>query len=271
MTAARELAQCKEQQDRRCGVKQNVSQMMSPGLESVELAIQHVPDGGEWLPVASAEMSEGPLHIIKSKTAGYSWIGIDVRTIVVIHELVVQRFAVCFLIQHSYRAIVGGPGFLVRVTHCGQPHSSEFAQGTHHMKDDACLARLAEVQVVPHHDVKKIVGRQGAILGRLDVVAGDKKLLPAIRSCEDRRLRIVGAVGEKLQGQKRMSCAAFSQVNLDGIRLPFSVGAYNHKIQSETPYHSFLRQTPADLGSFPGNQRSVTRIGREHAAEVALP
>ena len=67
--------------------------MMPPGLEPVELTFQHVRDGGEWLPVASAEMSKGPLRIIKSKTAGYSWIGIDVSTIVVIHELVIKVLA----------------------------------------------------------------------------------------------------------------------------------------------------------------------------------
>ena len=67
--------------------------MMSPGSEPVELTIQHVRDGGEWLPVAGAEMSEGPRHITKSKTASYSWIGIDVRTIIVVDELVVQRLA----------------------------------------------------------------------------------------------------------------------------------------------------------------------------------
>ena len=67
--------------------------MMPPGLEPVKLTIQHVRDDGERLPVASAEMSEGPLHIIKSKTAGYSWIGINERTIVVIHELVTKGLA----------------------------------------------------------------------------------------------------------------------------------------------------------------------------------
>ena len=67
--------------------------MMSPGPEPVQLTIQHVRDGSEWLPVASAEMSEGPCHITKSKTAGYSWIGVDVRTIIVVDELVVQRLA----------------------------------------------------------------------------------------------------------------------------------------------------------------------------------
>ena len=69
--------------------------MMPPGLKPVELTIQHVRDGGEWLPVASAKMGEGPLHIINSESAGYSWICIDVSTIIVIHELVVQRLAKC--------------------------------------------------------------------------------------------------------------------------------------------------------------------------------
>ena len=67
--------------------------MMSPGPEPVELTIQHVRDGGEWLPVAGAEMGEGPRHITRSKTAGYSRISIDVLAIVVVHELVVQRLA----------------------------------------------------------------------------------------------------------------------------------------------------------------------------------
>ena len=67
--------------------------MMPPRLEPIEPTIQHVRDGGERLPVARAEMSEGPSHIIKSKTADYSGIGIDVRTIVVVYELVMNGFS----------------------------------------------------------------------------------------------------------------------------------------------------------------------------------
>ena len=91
------------------------------------------------------------------------------------------------------------------------------------MKDHAGLARLTEVQVVPHHDIEKIVRSECAIHGRLDVVAGHKKLLLTIWGGEDPGLRIVGAVGKKLQGQKRMRGPAFSQVDLNGIRLPLSV------------------------------------------------
>src|SRR6266516_4337307 len=103
------------------------------------------------------------------------------------------------------------------------------------------------------------------------MVAGDKKLLPPIRRCEDRGVGIVSSIGKKLQGQKRMSSAAFSQINLDGIRLPFSIRAHHHKIQSETAYHAFLCETPAYLGGFLRDQCSVAGIGRKHATEIALP
>ena len=74
-------------------MKQNVSQMMSPGLESVELAIQHVRDRGKRMPVGRVNMGEGPLDIARGETADYSWIIVNVRTIVVVHEVVVQRLA----------------------------------------------------------------------------------------------------------------------------------------------------------------------------------
>ena len=67
------------------------------------------------------------------------------------------------------------------------------------MKNDACLARLAEVQIVPYHDVEKIVRSQRTIRRRLNVIAGDKELLPTVRRSENGRLRVVGAVGKKLQ------------------------------------------------------------------------
>jgi hypothetical protein len=45
------------------------------------------------------------------------------------------------------------------------------------------------VQVVPHDNVEKVVRRQCAVRWRLDVVAGDKELLPPIWGREDRRVR----------------------------------------------------------------------------------
>jgi hypothetical protein len=67
--------------------------MMSPRLESEELAVQHMRDRGKWVPVGRVNMGKGPLNIAWSETVDYSWIGVNVRTIVVVHELVVQRLA----------------------------------------------------------------------------------------------------------------------------------------------------------------------------------
>ena len=136
-----------------------------------------------------------------------------------------QRITIAarFLIKYSDCALVEGLGFVTRVTYCGQPCSSQFTESAHHVKHDACLTRLTEVQVVPHDNVEKVVRRQCAVRRRLDVVAGDKELLPPIWGREDRSFRVVLSVGKKLQGQKRMSGPAFSQVNLDGVRLPFPI------------------------------------------------
>src|SRR3954471_22303031 len=67
-----------------------------------------------------------------------------------------------------------------------------------------------------------------------------------------------------------MSGAAFSQVDLDRIRIPFSVRAHHDKIQREPAYHSFFRKPPANLRGFPGNQRCISGVGRENTAEITL-
>src|SRR5438128_3600525 len=108
----------------------------------------------------------------------------------------------------------------MRVADCGQACSSQFTKGAHHVEHDACLARLIEVQVVTDHNVEKIVWSKCAILRRLNMIAGDKELLLPIWGCEDPGVRVVCSVGKKLQGQKWMSGATFSQINFYGIRLP---------------------------------------------------
>src|SRR2546430_8056094 len=68
-----------------------------------------------------------------------------------------------------------------------------------------------------------------------------------------------------------MCGASLSQVNLDGIRLPFPIRTYDHKIQRETPDDSFFRKTSANLSSFAGDECGVPRVSREYAAKVTLP
>src|SRR5260370_20639876 len=127
------------------------------------------------------------------------------------------------------------------------------------------------MQVVPHDNVEKIVRSQSAITRRFNVIAGNKKLLLSIGSSKDRRLRIVCTVSEKLQSQKGMSCSAFSQIDLDGVRVPFSIRAHHDKIQSEASDNSFFCETLAHLCCFPRDQRIVASVGRECASQVTLP
>jgi hypothetical protein len=67
------------------------------------------------------------------------------------------------------------------------------------MKNDTGLACLIKVQIVSHYDVEKIVRSQCSIRRRLDVIAGNKKLLLPIGRGEDPRLRVVASVSKKLQ------------------------------------------------------------------------
>ena len=69
-----------------------------------------------------------------------------------------SRLAARFLIQHSNRTLVNGFRVLVRVPYSSQACSSQFAQRAHHVKHDACLACLIEMQAGTHHDVQRLQG-----------------------------------------------------------------------------------------------------------------
>jgi hypothetical protein len=103
------------------------------------------------------------------------------------------------LIKDSDRTIVQGFRVLVRIANSGHTCSSQLAQGAHHVKHDACLASLIEMQVVPHDNVEQVVRSKSPIARRLDVIAGYEEFLLTIRSREDASLRIVSSIGKKLQ------------------------------------------------------------------------
>src|SRR5439155_26902731 len=124
---------------------------------------------------------------------------------------------------------------------------------------------------MPHDNIEKIVRRQSSIKRRLNVITGNKKLLLSVRRREDRRLRIVCAVCKELERQKRMSGSAFSQIDLDGVRLPFSVRAHYDKIESKASDDSFFGKTIANLCCLTRNQRSIAAIGGQHTAHLASP
>src|SRR5215470_10673763 len=137
---------------------------------------------------------------------------------------------------------------------------------------DVRLSRLPEVQVVPLNYIERIIWCQGSITRRSNMITSNKELLPPIRRCEDGRLRVVSAVGEKLQSEKRMSGAAFSQIDLDGVGIPFPVLRPHHdKIQSEASDDSFFSETIAHLCCFPSDQGCIGGVCRKDAPQVALP
>ena len=78
------------------------------------------------------------------------------------------------------------------------------------MKDDALLARLVEVQSMPRGQVEQIVVRERAIQIRTQMIGRDETFRLAAWRNEYAAVRVVGAVRQKLQRQKRMRRPAFS-------------------------------------------------------------
>src|SRR5438876_8884456 len=74
-------------------MQQHVRQMMSPRLETVELTIQHVRNGGKRMPVISMHMGEGPLNPLEGETVRDPWIFVYVLIVVVVDKLVPNGLA----------------------------------------------------------------------------------------------------------------------------------------------------------------------------------
>ena len=133
------------------------------------------------------------------------------------------------------------------------------------------LARLVEVQAVARDDVEEVVVREPAQQRRLEVVGRDHVLLAPARRGEERRGRVVGAVGEELEREERMRGPALAQVELDRVRAPGSAAVpRDDEVDGEPPEHALARQPPADLLGLRADRAGVAEVGREAAAEVAL-
>ena len=72
-------------------------------------------------------------------------------------------FITCLLIKDSDRTIVQGFRVCVRITNGGHPCPSQLAQGAHHVKNHACLAELAKMQVMPHDNIEQVVRSKRSI------------------------------------------------------------------------------------------------------------
>ena len=67
--------------------------MMAGGIETVKLAIHHVRNPGERMPVAGMDMSERPHDSIPTEPVIYSRILEDVIAVVEIYEFVAERLS----------------------------------------------------------------------------------------------------------------------------------------------------------------------------------
>src|SRR5436189_1356189 len=74
-------------------MQQDVGHMMSPGLDSVKLTIQHVRNGGKRMPVVSMHMGEGPLYPFNGETVRNPRILVNVLIVVIVDELMPKGLA----------------------------------------------------------------------------------------------------------------------------------------------------------------------------------
>ena len=66
---------------------------MSARPQAKKLAIEHVTDGSERLPIADIRTREGPCEACNTKTAHYFRTLVNVGIVIVINEIVAQRLA----------------------------------------------------------------------------------------------------------------------------------------------------------------------------------
>ena len=85
--------QREKQENCRGGMQPDVRPMMSPWLKTVELAIQHVRQRGERMPVVGMHTGEGPPNSVRREARADPRILVNVFVVVVVDELVSQRLA----------------------------------------------------------------------------------------------------------------------------------------------------------------------------------
>ena len=67
--------------------------MRAAGIQSVELAVEHVGEPGQRVPVADGAISQRPAKSLPSQTLLDNWIRIDIDGVVVVDKVESQRLA----------------------------------------------------------------------------------------------------------------------------------------------------------------------------------
>ena len=83
--------QNQEKQDRRRRVEQDIGQMMAAGAQSVKLAVQHMGNPGQRMPVGGMDVGERPDDPLERQSPGDFRVIIHVIVVVVIDKVVPQR------------------------------------------------------------------------------------------------------------------------------------------------------------------------------------
>ena len=89
----RQLPQDQQQQACRGGVQGDVGEMMPAGPQLIDLAVEHVRDPGQRMPVRAVEMREGPAHARPGKPCANRGIVVDVHIVINIHPVEGDRLA----------------------------------------------------------------------------------------------------------------------------------------------------------------------------------
>jgi uncharacterized protein YoaH (UPF0181 family) len=85
------LLKHEKQQNNRNRVQQQIDEMMAAGLEAEQLAIEHVRERGERVPVARMRVGERPGNVTERKASAYGRVVSDINWIIEINEVVAKR------------------------------------------------------------------------------------------------------------------------------------------------------------------------------------
>ena len=85
--------QGQKQEDRRGGVQEHVGQMMAAGLQAIKLAVQHVREPGQRMPVAGVVRGERPGDSLAGQAPADVPVLVDVIVVVEVDEVVAGRLA----------------------------------------------------------------------------------------------------------------------------------------------------------------------------------
>ena len=72
-------------------LEEDIDKMMASWIEPEKLAIQHVGNACQWVPVIGMTISKSPSYPVDRQTTGHFGIFINVPVIIVVNEIVAKR------------------------------------------------------------------------------------------------------------------------------------------------------------------------------------